>query len=137
MAALFGIMPRRLLRSLLAASLILASSEARQPNVILILTDNHGAWTLGSYGNRDIRTPNLDTLAKQGARFTRAYANNPVCSPNRATLLTGLMPSQHGVHSFLVGGPPQTGKGLYCTIREFPLLPKQLKKTRLCLRPRG
>jgi arylsulfatase A-like enzyme len=121
-------MSRFLPPSLIALTLFAALAQARQPNVILILTDNHGAWTLGSYGNKDIRTPNLDALAQQGTRFTRAYANNPVCSPNRATLLTGLMPSQHGVHCFLVGGPPQTGEGSYCTIKEFPSLPKQLKK---------
>lgn len=105
----------------------LETSLTAQPNVIFILTDNHGAWTLGCYGNKDIRTPNIDRLAAEGVRFTRAYANNPVCSPNRATLLTGLMPSQHGVHSYLSAGMPQIGEGAYCTIREFPSLPKILK----------
>lgn len=116
----------RPLFALLFLALALAA-RARQPNVILILTDNHGAWTLGCYGNKDIHTPHLDALAAGGTRFSRAYANNPVCSPNRATLLTGLMPSQHGVHCFLTGGPPQVGAGSYCTIREFPSLPRMLK----------
>lgn len=98
-----------------------------QPNVIFILTDNQGAWTLGCYGNKDIRTPNIDRLASEGVLFEKAYANNPVCSPNRATLLTGLMPSQHGVHSYLTAGVPQIGDGAYCTIREFPSLPEILK----------
>lgn len=118
------------MRALLLSALLLAlvlPAGARTPNVVLILTDNHGAWTLGCYGNKDIRTPQLDALAAGGVRFTRAYANNPVCSPNRATLLTGLMPSQHGVHCFLTGGVPQVGPGSYCTIKEFPSLPKMLK----------
>lgn len=110
---------------LLAAAVCAAARPQR--NVILILTDNHGPWTLGCYGNPDIRTPHIDQLAAEGVRFTRAYANNPVCSPNRATLLTGLMPSQHGVHCFLRAGLPQIGEGAYCTIREFPSLPKILK----------
>src|SRR3982751_1283461 len=79
----------------------LYSAESRPPNVVFILTDNQGAWTLGCYGNPDIRTPNIDRLAAEGIRFTRALSSNPVCSPTRATFLTGLIPSQHGVHSFL------------------------------------
>ena len=89
-----------------------------QPNVIFILTDNQGAWTLGCYGNKDIHTPNIDKLAANGMRFTRALSSNPVCSPTRATFLTGLIPSQHGVHSFL---DPQfmMGPKAYNTLSEF------------------
>lgn len=77
------------------------ASAAERTNLVLVLTDNQGAWTLGCYGNPDIRTPHVDRLAHEGIRFTRALASNPVCSPTRATLLTGLLPSQHGVHSFI------------------------------------
>src|SRR5882724_9419780 len=80
---------------------------ASPPNLLFILTDNHGAWTLGCYGNKDIRTPNIDRLAQQGTLFTRCFSSNAVCSPTRATLLTGLIPSQHGVHSYLRAGEPQ------------------------------
>ncbi len=111
---------------LAACSPVEAAADAARPNVVFIMTDNHGAWTLGCYGNPDIRTPNIDRLAAEGARFTRAYSSNPVCSPTRATYLTGLIPSQHGVHCFLSGGPPQTGEGSYCTISEFKNLPKTL-----------
>ncbi len=103
-----------------------AASDDR-PNVVLILTDNHGAWTLGCYGNPDIRTPNIDRLATEGTLFTRAFASNPVCSPTRATLLTGLVPSQHGVHSFLSGGGLQTGPNARCTLDEFSSLPEVLR----------
>lgn len=78
-------------------------------NVVFILTDNHGAWTLGCYGNPDIQTPHIDQLAMEGIRFTEAFSNNPVCSPTRATYLTGLMPSQHGVHNYLNKGRLQIG----------------------------
>src|SRR5262249_31565744 len=86
---------------LLTFAAVGAGAAERPPNLVFILTDNQGAWTLGCYGNPDIRTPNIDRLATEGVRFTRALSSNPVCSPTRATFLTGLIPSQHGVHSFL------------------------------------
>jgi arylsulfatase A-like enzyme len=101
----------------------LAQAPPDLPNLVLILTDNHGAWSLGCYGNPDIRTPHLDRLAREGVLFTRAFANNAVCSPTRASLLTGLMPSQHGVHRYLAAGEAQIGPGAYNTIGEFATLP--------------
>ncbi len=86
---------------LFALTGVASVSAAPPPNLVFILTDNQGAWTLGCYGNPDIRTPNIDRLAAAGIRFTRALSSNPVCSPTRATFLTGLIPSQHGVHSFV------------------------------------
>ncbi len=99
---------------------------AEKTNLVLMLTDNQGAWTLGCYGNRDIRTPNIDQLAEQGMRFTRCYSSNAVCSPTRATLLTGLIPSQHGVHCYLHAGRWQTGPNARSTIEEFCTLPEIL-----------
>lgn len=102
-----------------------ARSAENKPNIIFILTDNHGAWTLGCYGNKEIQTPNIDRLASEGMLFTRAYCNNSVCSPSRATFLTGLIPSQHGVHAYI----PQTaqiGPNAYCVIKEFRTLPQIL-----------
>jgi arylsulfatase A-like enzyme len=96
-------------------------ASARKTNLVFILTDNQGAWTLGCYGNKDIRTPHIDQLAAGGMRFTRALSSNPVCSPTRATFLTGLVPSQHGVHSFL---DPKfmMGPEAYNTLAEFTSL---------------
>ena len=98
------------------------------PNIVFIITDNQSPWTLGCYGNKEIRTPNIDRLAQEGIRFTNAFCSNAVCSPNRATCLTGLMPSQHGVHNWLGGEQPdaQVGPHAYCTIREFAALPQIL-----------
>jgi arylsulfatase A-like enzyme len=98
----------------------------RRCNVVFILTDNQGAWSLGCYGNPDIRTPHIDRLAKEGLRFTRALSSNPVCSPTRATFLTGLIPSQHGVHSFL---DPKfmMGPEAYNTVDEFTSLGEILR----------
>ena len=102
-----------------------AAIAADRPNVVFILTDNHGAWTLGCYGNKDIRTPNIDRLATEGMLFRRAMASNPVCSPTRATYLTGLMPSQHGLHSFL-DNKYMVGPQAYYTLKEFDTLPEIL-----------
>ncbi|MBL8762146.1 MAG: arylsulfatase [Phycisphaerae bacterium] len=60
------------------------------PNIVLIVTDDLGYGELGCYGQKLIRTPNLDALAAQGVRFTNAYSGSPVCAPSRCTLLTGL-----------------------------------------------
>jgi len=103
-----------------------AAPSNRRPNVILIMTDNHGAWTLGCYGNPDIKTPHIDRLGKEGIRFTRAFSSNAVCSPTRATYLTGLIPSQHGVHCYLGGNEAQMGPNAYSTIAEYRTLPEIL-----------
>ena len=71
-----------------------------KPNILLIMTDDHGRWALGEYDKR-IQTPNIDYLAKQGVRFDQAISPVPVCSAARASLMTGRIPSQHGVHDFL------------------------------------
>jgi arylsulfatase A-like enzyme len=106
-----------------------AKGEEPRPNIVLILTDNQGPWTLGCYGNPEIRTPNIDRLAQQGILFERCYSSNAVCSPTRATLLTGLIPSQHGVHSYLPAGAPQTGPRAYSTVAEFRTLPEILAES--------
>lgn len=75
-----------------------------RPNIILFLADDQGAWAMGCAGNREIRTPNLDRIAATGMRFDNFFCTSPVCSPARASLLTGRIPSQHGVHDWLRGG---------------------------------
>lgn len=84
-----------------AALLVAGSAVATPPNIVFILTDNQTAGALAVYGNRDVETPNVDRLAQQGVRFRSAYAASGMCSPTRATLMTGLMPSQHGLHDAL------------------------------------
>ncbi|OKL42223.1 sulfatase [Pontibacter flavimaris] len=68
-----------------------------KPNVIIIMTDDHGSIDLNSYGARDLHTPNMDRLAKEGVRFTQFYAAAPICSPSRAALLTGKTNLRAGV----------------------------------------
>jgi arylsulfatase A len=77
-----------LLLSLSCSALALAQS-ARKPNIIFILSDDMGYADIGSYGARDIRTPHLDRLAREGVKLTQCYSNGPVCTPTRAGFVTG------------------------------------------------
>ena len=73
-------------------------------NILFILTDDQGAWAMGCSGNAELKTPNLDRIAREGMRFENFYCASPVCSPARASILTGKMPSAHGVHDWLAFG---------------------------------
>ncbi len=73
-------------------------------NILFILTDDQGVWAAGCYGNEEIRTPNIDSLAASGTRMENFFCATPVCSPSRATLLTGRLPSQHGIHDWIMEG---------------------------------
>ncbi|MBM3958059.1 MAG: sulfatase-like hydrolase/transferase, partial [Gemmatimonadetes bacterium] len=94
------------MRSLTLASAglpVVASAPApRRPNVILIMTDDQGYGDLSLHGNPHLKTPNLDSLAKQGVEFTRFYVS-PVCAPTRASLLTGRYNLRCGVHGVTAG----------------------------------
>lgn len=69
--------------------------DLEKVNILYIFSDQHRRFDLGCYGNEYVVTPNLDTLAQNGLRFTNCVSNSPVCVPARGTLLTGLMPHQH------------------------------------------
>jgi arylsulfatase A len=73
-----------------------AQSRAAQPNIILFLADDLGYGDLPMYGAKDVRTPHLDSLARDGVRFTQAYSNGPECTPARTALLTGRHPQRAG-----------------------------------------
>ena len=68
-----------------------AQRKPATPNVLIVMADDLAAWMLGCYGNREIRTPNLDALAQGGVRMT-AFVCTPNSSPSRATLMTGRTP---------------------------------------------
>src|SRR2546430_15427490 len=72
---------------------------SERPNFILFVTDQHRADFLGCYGHPVLRTPHIDSIAANGTMFGRFYVASPVCMPNRASLMTGRMPSVHGVRS--------------------------------------
>lgn len=72
---------------------------SKRPNFVLFITDQHRADYLGCYGHPVLRTPHIDSIAARGTAFDRFYVASPVCMPNRASLMTGRMPSLHGVRS--------------------------------------
>jgi arylsulfatase A-like enzyme len=72
---------------------------SKKLNVLYIISDQHRADHLSCSGNKVLKTPNIDRLARQGVRFTNAFCTNPMCMPNRATLITGVYPNIHGVRS--------------------------------------
>jgi len=72
---------------------------SEKKNVLFIITDQHRADHMSCAGNTVLKTPNLDKLASQGIRFENAFCTNPMCMPNRATMITGLYPNVHGVRS--------------------------------------
>lgn len=73
-----------------------ASDPPRRPNIILIISDDHGFPDYGFMGNTEVNTPNLDRMASEALLYTRGYVM-PVCSPSLASILTGLYPSAHGI----------------------------------------
>jgi arylsulfatase A-like enzyme len=82
----------------------------RAPNVLLIVVDDLGYGDLGCYGSKQVRSPGIDRLAREGVRLTDCYANAPICSPTRAALLTGNYPQRAGLDWAINYG--ERGRGL-------------------------
>lgn len=97
----------------------------KNPNIIIILADDLGYHDVSYYGTKDIQTPNIDLLSKSGMRFDRFYSNSSVCSPTRASLMSGRYPERVGVPG-LVRSTPSSNFG-YLTPNTI-LLPELLKK---------
>jgi arylsulfatase A-like enzyme len=117
-----------LLRLLFFVCLATGSLAAERPNIIFILADDLGPGDLSSYGGEIVKTPNIDSIGRDGIRFTQYYSAAPICSPSRAGLLTGQHPGRWRITSFL-----QTRRGNRgCEQDDFldpraPSLPRQLK----------
>ena len=88
------------------------AAESPRLNVIFILTDDQADWSVGAYGNRESRTPNMDRLAREGARFLNAFTTTPVCSPSRAGMLTGRFGTQLGITDWITPKESKRGVGL-------------------------
>lgn len=82
----------------------MASHSPERPNILFIMSDDQGQWACGCYGNDEIETPAIDSIASQGMRCDDFFCVSPVCSPARASVLTGMIPSQHGIHDWLREG---------------------------------
>lgn len=99
---------RSFIRSLasLAAAPLAAAPAKRPLNFVFILADDLGYTDLSSFGSQFYETPNIDRLASQGVKFTNAYAACPVCSPTRASIVTGKYPARLGITNYLPGKHP-------------------------------
>ncbi|MDP6427230.1 MAG: sulfatase-like hydrolase/transferase [Rhodospirillales bacterium] len=103
-------------------------AKQKRPNVVLIMTDNQPADLLGCYGNDEMRSPRLDQMAADGIRFDNAYCPNAMCSPSRASVWTGRMPCQHGVHTWLDDRLMGRWPAGWNAVAEFDTLPEILKR---------
>ncbi|WP_157899673.1 sulfatase-like hydrolase/transferase [Luteitalea pratensis] len=102
-----------------------AAASAR-PNVVLIITDDMGWADLGAYGASDVRTPNIDSLARDGVRMTDFYSNGPVCTPTRAGLISGRYQQRYGIQAPLpTEGIPGGDVGLPSRGHSLPQLLSQ------------
>lgn len=101
--------------------------KKKKPNILFILSDDQGAWAMRCAGNTDIQTPNLDRIAAEGFRFENFFCTSPVCSPARASLLTGRIPSAHGVQDWIRSGNldkeslGSIGGDAYFTLEDKPI----------------
>jgi arylsulfatase A-like enzyme len=109
-----------------AASSVLNAAPARRPNIVVIVTDDHGVGDVGCYGNPEVRTPNLDRLAASGVRFTQWYSNAPICSASRAAIMTGKYSDRTGVVGALPSEPDWSVPGLRAGETTFPGLLQKL-----------
>ncbi len=79
----------------------LKAGPKRKTNLIYICTDDQGRWSLGAYGNKESKTPNMDRLAREGALFKNAFCATPVCSPSRVSFMTGKWGHQVGITDWI------------------------------------
>jgi len=89
-----------------------AADPARKPNVIFILADDLGWGDLGCYGHSQLRTPNIDRMAKEGTLFTQFYVNASVCSPSRCAFFTGQYPARHKIHGHYATPQQNQARGM-------------------------
>jgi len=100
------------------------SVEVRPPNIIFIIADDLGYGDIGCYGQKFIKTPNIDKLASEGIRFTQHYSGSPVCAPSRCVLLTG----KHSGHAFIRDNKEAKPEGQYPIPENTITIAKLLKK---------
>ncbi|QQS46558.1 MAG: sulfatase-like hydrolase/transferase [Acidobacteriota bacterium] len=89
-------------------------------NIVSIVTDDQAIWSIGAYGAREAVTPNMDRLAREGARFNNAFVTTPVCSPSRVAFLTGLYGTQAGITDYLTPDEGASGMGLPASALTWP-----------------
>lgn len=103
-------------------------TERSKPNFVFIYADDLGYGDIGCHGHPNIKTPNIDRMAKEGVDFQQFTVCNPVCSPSRVAIVTGQFPSRHGVHQHFASHRDNVGRGMPDWLDpEVPLLPRILQ----------
>lgn len=95
---------------MLLATLLLCAPAEVPRNLVVVVTDDQARWAVGAYGNDEVRTPSIDRLADEGARFDNAFVPAPVCSPSRASWLTGRYPTELTITDWI--SPEEAARGL-------------------------
>jgi arylsulfatase A len=108
-----------LIGTILSSKCLLGAPSQSTPNIVIMLADDAGYSDTSCYGSQHIKTPNIDSLAAQGMRFTDFYAPAPNCSPSRAGLLTGRFPTRIGIYSYINHGSPMQLPEKEITIAEL------------------
>lgn len=124
---------RRALLPALAGPLV---ANATPRNIVLVLMDDLGWKDFSCYGGKQVETPNIDALAQQSVQFNRFYAACPVCSPTRASILTGKYPTRTGISDWIPGDKPNAGQAMKMPPNRTELELKHQTIAEL-LRPRG
>ena len=91
------LIPLKAMLTVIALMINLSASAADQPNIVVIIADDHGVYHSTVYGSKEQKTPHMQSLADEGMTFSRAYVASPACSPSRHALISGLMPHRNGV----------------------------------------
>lgn len=106
-----------------------APDAAKRPNFVVMVADDLGFGDLGCYGNREIRTPRIDEMARGGTLFTHFYVSSPTCSPSRVSLMTGCYPQRFGIRFPFLGSKANRRRGMpdYLTA-DAPSLPRILRR---------
>lgn len=100
----------------------------KKTNIIFVFIDDMGYGDLGCYGRKDVQTPNIDGLAKEGILFTQFYVNAPICSPSRAAVTTGQYPSQWGITSYIHSREQNDLRGVrHCLSPKAPSVAKNIQ----------
>ena len=118
-------MPSKILSLFIGLTLGLLSASAKKPNVLFILIDDMGWKDLSNEGSTFYESPNVDRIAREGMKFTRGYATCQVCSPSRASILTGKYPTNHGITTWI---GDRTGEAWRGTKRHDSHLPPEYER---------
>ena len=115
-----------ILTTTLVTLLVIPLLAKDRPNIIIFLADDLGYADVGFNGCDDIPTPNIDSIATKGVKFTDGYANHPVCSPSRAGLLTGMYQHRFGFENN--SGPEDYAAPNFGVPRDVPMISERLQK---------